>query len=382
MVHGGVLTSDALLAGRGSEHSEWHKRRMNIGFIYGPSYPPTSGGTIHGYQLVSQLHALGHTVSNWYFDHGGNPLIRHWQGRQLAGFLASIDVLYLRIEWRLSPAICTLFGNVPGRRVPVVWELNGTPYETLYNQRRGNPAAIIRQLRLLARGCATAIAVLLEIDEFGARVICFRRTHSFPNGSDEKMFRPAVRVVDSTKPLSVVWIGTSAAGWHDLDTLIATARESERRGLNIEFVIFGDPQHLPSPLPGNVVAAGIVPYTKLGEAIAGGDVGVHLFKRDPGYPPVVGSPLKVFDYMACGLAVVTNAAGQQSRLIRQWDAGTQTTGTVDDLLDALDRLERDRSDCARLGSNGRRAVETYFNWRRVAKETIEVLDGLVQDARR
>ena len=349
---------------------------MNIGFIYGPSYPPTSGGTIHGYQLVSQLHAMGHGLSNWYFDYGGNPLIKHWPGRQLAGFLASIDVLYLRIEWRLSPAICTLFGRLPRKRLPVVWELNGTPYETLYNSGGGNPAGITRKLRLLARGCDAAIAVSEEIAAFAEAELGVRRTHVIANGSDEVMFRPAVRKVDAGTPLSVVWIGTSAAGWHDLDTLFEAARECERRQLNIEFVIFGDPRNLPSPLPGNLVAGGIVPYARLGDAIGRSDVGLHLFRNDPGKPAVVGSPLKVFDYMACGLAVVTNAAGQQSRLISQWDAGIATTGTVSDLIGALCHLEGDRRYCAELGANGRRAVETYLNWHRVARETIEVLDAV------
>jgi glycosyltransferase involved in cell wall biosynthesis len=80
--------------------------------------------------------------------------------------------------------------------------------------------------------------------------------------------------------------------------------------------------------------------------------------------------------MACGLAVVTNAAGQQSRLISQWDAGIATTGTVSDLIGALCHLEGDRRYCAELGANGRRAVETYLNWHRVARETIEVLDAV------
>jgi len=376
MVHGCMLALAASLATRVGEHSESHKERMNIGFIYGPSYPPTSGGTIHGYQLASQLHALGHALSNWYFDYGGNPLIRHWQGRQLLSFLTSIDVLYLRIEWRLAPAICTLFGSIPGRRVPVVWELNGTPYETLYNKGGGNPAAVIRRLRWLARGCAVAIGVSEEIAAFAATELGVRRTRAIPNGSDDSMFRPLPRTVDGARPLSVAWIGTSAAGWHDLDTLIETARECERCGHDIEFVIYGDARNLPAPLPGNVVASGSVSYADLGTAIGRSDVGLHLFKREPGHPPVVGSPLKVFDYMACGLAVVTNAAGQQSRLVRQWNAGIETTGTVADLTGALVRLARDRRYCAELGANGRRAVESYFNWRRVARETIEVLDDV------
>jgi glycosyltransferase involved in cell wall biosynthesis len=342
---------------------------MHIGFIYGPSYPPTSGGTIHGYQLVRELHALGHRISNWYFDYGANPLIEHWQGRRLRAFLKSIDVLYLRIEWRLSPAICTLMKGIAGKRLPVVWELNGTPYETLFNEPPEDPNRIIRRLRWLSAGCDAAIAVSEEIAEFATRELHVRKTYTIPNGSDETMFRPGVRTATPGKPLAVVWVGTSAAGWHDLDALIDTARETEHRRLNIRYAVFGDPRHLRSSLPPNVVAAGVVCYEDLGRAIGVSDVGLHLFKSDPQRPQVVGSPLKVFDYMASGLAVVTNAEGQQSRLIRQWNAGVQTTGTVTDLVETLSRLERDRVHCELLGRNGRRAVETYFNWHRVARET-------------
>lgn len=354
---------------------------MRIGLMYGmTTYPPSTGGTIHGYQLVHQLAALGHEVSTCFYDHGPHPALTHWRGRQALEFLRRIDVLYLRVEWQTPSVELSLLKLLRWRRLPVVWEFNGTPDELLH-QGVGRPAidAVRRRLGRWARLCDGAVAVSDDIADDLRRTLRIAEVCVIPNGSDPATFAPGPdgHAVPGA-PLNVVWIGTSSAGWHDLPTLLAAARKMDDAGANVLFTIYGDPRALPPELPANVRVAGVVAYEHLGARLRGADVGVHLFRRDEAMPTVLGSPLKVFDYMASGLAVLTNCDGQQSDIVAGWECGARCDGTVDDLVRQIDRLERDRALCAELGRNGRRAVVRQFNWSQVGLQTEAFLQRLCQ----
>ena len=86
-----------------------------------------------------------------------------------------------------------------------------------------------------------------------------------------------------------------------------------------------------------------------------------------------GSPLKLFDYMACGLAVISQDTGQTGEVLRSTGAGIFTTGTAEDLAARIASLERNRKQCKDLGVKGREAVVTHYNWQHTAAETERVL---------
>lgn len=356
---------------------------MNIGLIYGMStYPPSSGGTVHGYQLIRNLRRLGHDISNWYLQSGDNPEVRHYRGRSVIGFVRDIDVLYLRIEWKTAAAALSALRLLKPTGLPVVWEFNGTPRELLTSpDAQQQVEAINRRLRKWARLCDCAVAVTQEVADYVRDDLGIRRVEVVPNGGDPELIAPRSAPPVPGQPLRVAWVGTSRAGWHDLDTLLAVARRMHEERRNVEFLIYGDPKHLPGPLPANVIPKGSVPYAALGPALTQADVGIHLFRNTDGLAPVYGSPLKVFDYMAAGLAIVTNCRGQQSDIAAQWQCGLQSDGSAEDLVQTLLRLEGDRALCRGYGANARRAVEQYFNWQRAAKETEQVLKSLVRQRR-
>ena len=357
---------------------------MKIGLMYGmTTYPPSTGGTIHGYQLVKQLAALGHEVVTCFYDHGPHPDLGQLRARQIGRFLRSIDVLYIRAEWQTTSVELSLLRLLRLRRLPVVWEFNGTSDELRY---QGTDAAEIvrinRRLRRWSRLCDGAVAVTQDVADYVRREVGVADVCVVPNGSDPELFGPApVKSATRDTPLEVVWIGTSTAGWHDLATLLDAARRLHADGANVVFSIYGDPRALPADLPANVRAAGVVPYAQLGAAMREADVGVHLFRHDPAMPTVLGSPLKVFDYMATGLAVITNCDGQQSDIIATWNCGLKCDGSAADLARTIAGLARDRASCDDMGRNGRRAVERQFNWARVGAQTEAFLERLCSGAR-
>ena len=314
----------------------------------------------------------------WYHGADGNPFCRHYRRRQLPQFLAKVDVLYVRVDWNLATVRRMWMKRLRLGRLPVVWELNGLPEELFYLGRSEDELRkVVEELRSYAVRVDAAIAVTEKIERFLAQDVGVRRTYCIPNGSDPKLFGPGPESSKSLGPLQIVWIGTSRSGWHDLDTLLSAAQTLAASDANVLFRIYGDPSFLPNDLPSNTRACGAVPYSEMGRTISDADVGLHLFKP-LGEIRVAGSPLKLFDYMASGLAVIAQDEGQRGAIIRQREVGLTTSGAPDDLARQISKLEQDRDLCRRFGKNGRLAVEEYYNWDRAAEETEAVLRGVLK----
>ncbi|TXL65951.1 glycosyltransferase [Zeimonas arvi] len=356
---------------------------MKIGFLYGQSVSrATSGGSVHGFQLSRRLHELGNDLCSFYVGEDFDPLVRHYRGRQIFSFLRDLGCIYLRVEWAGGPERFSPIKLLSIRKIPVVWELNGTSIELLYSGRTASTVRNVNlRLRKLAPFADAAIAVSQEIADYAASTLGLKNVHVVPNGSDPLLFRPSEsRMANGRGPLSVAWVGTTAAGWHDIDSMLQCARILAQKMSPVVIHIFGDPTHLPKGLPSNVIARGVVPYAQLGSELGKLDAGIHIFRADL-RGQVEGSPLKIFDYMASGLAVITQPEGQRRDIIHRWTAGIPTTGTPEDLARAISILESNRQWCHELGQNGRNAVVSFYNWDRAARQTNALLRSLTTDPR-
>jgi glycosyltransferase involved in cell wall biosynthesis len=332
-------------------------------------YPPNVGGSIHGYQLAKCLTTRGHHLYSWYYGDDENPFCKHFRGRELFRFLRTIDVLYIRIEWAALLRWQDPLQLLLRMRVPSVYEFNGLPDEIRYrSDSRVDIGDVAAKLCKLARRGHAAIGVTEGIRKYLDEKIGFRKNYCVPNGSDPVLFNPSTKTSKSSEALQVVWMGSTKAGWHDTDAIVEAAQILHERRINVQFRIYGDPTYLLRPMPPNLRVCGSVPYDRLGSEISDGDVGLHIF-RSLQEVSIDGSPLKVFDYMACGLATIAQGYGQSGEIIQHRNNGLITSGTPEDLADKIEILEQDRDLCMRLGQNGRRAVCSYYNWERVAKET-------------
>jgi len=348
---------------------------MNIGFLYGQrTYPPGMGGSVHGYQLAKGLTERGHRLFSWYYGQDDSPFITHFRGRQVIQFLRVVDVLYVRVGWESKGTFRHLRRLRLGR-LPVVWELNGLPQELSYiGATEDEVRAVTDRLRRTARHVDAAIGVTERVRDYLRDELGIAHAYCIPNGSDPELFTPGQRRATRDAPLRVAWVGGTKWPWHDLDSLLQAAALLAKRNANVQFTIYGSRENLSDNLPANVTCPGKVPYMELGKSLSCENVGIHLFTARKGDHPIDGSPLKVFDYMACGLAVVAQDAGQTGEVIRKWGCGLFTTGEPEDVAEKILTLERDRERCHRLGKNGRRAVEEYYNWGRAVAETEATLN--------
>jgi phosphatidylinositol alpha-1,6-mannosyltransferase len=84
---------------------------------------------------------------------------------------------------------------------------------------------------------------------------------------------------------------------------------------------------------------------------------------------VEGFGISLVEASACGVAVVAGRSGGIPEAVRDGETGVLVDAERPEAVaDALRRLLDDAALRRRLGQAGRRAVETFYNWDRVAAD--------------
>jgi glycosyltransferase involved in cell wall biosynthesis len=202
----------------------------------------------------------------------------------------------------------------------------------------------------------------------------------FPNGVDTDRFRPdadaraAARAslgIDSDRPL-VLFVGNFYE-WHDVaTTLDAFARIMDRHP-DAHFVLIGDGARRSAMesratelgISHAVQFTGLVPHEAVPGLMSAADIAVAP------YPPLKHalwlSPLKLYEYLACGIPVVASSVGQIVHVIQEGSNGILTApGDVAAMADALDRLISDPDLRGRMGRQAREDAVQRHSWDRYA----------------
>jgi glycosyltransferase involved in cell wall biosynthesis len=158
-----------------------------------------------------------------------------------------------------------------------------------------------------------------------------------------------------------------------IDTLIDAAPEVLRICPDVVFLVGGGgpmaEQWQNKIREKNLSAAfrffGVVPYEQLPVFLNSADICVAPFTKDRGET----SPLKLFDYMACGKATVCSDI-PSVRFLAKESRGILTFRPDDShaLALALITLLDDDSKVARLGDAGRKYVEAHHSWEIIANK--------------
>jgi starch synthase len=362
--------------------------------------PGRTGGSVHVLEVARGLAALGHEVHAVVHRARGAP-----DREQIDG------VHWHRIAWRpphrflrfrARPAVEALaestraevvieryynFGGegilaAAARGIPSLLEVN-SPVVDHPGSMKGflDAATGVRPLRRwrekLCREATALVSPLPDIVPAFARA----KTATVTWGANAEAFSPARRsdavrrelgVPD--RALAVVFSG-SFRPWHGVAVLEAAARELRRRD-DIFFILVGGPRRAEARgYRGRLLGA--VPYERMPELLAAADVGVAPYDTRRLRQLRLGfywSPLKVFEYMASGLPVVTIArpplddivrAGREGLHVREADPG--------DLARALETLAGDPGARARMGRSGRQRVVERYSWARHCEQLEAVL---------
>src|SRR6185437_2409566 len=185
------------------------------------------------------------------------------------------------------------------------------------------------------------------------------------------------RIVPAEGRLNVVWIGSANLGWHNFDLLKAAAKLlwDTGEGDRIAFHVIGPGMQGMRDAPPNLNYYGAEKYDQLPGWLAAMDVGLNVYH--PG-PADDSSPLKVFDYMASGLTVVSTEQPEVREIFQQlgqtelWVPSNEP----EQLADVLRKLAADPEYRRRQGPAGRQLVLDRYNWRKAVTDTFAELEKL------
>lgn len=237
--------------------------------------------------------------------------------------------------------------------------------------------------RVAERAFGAAAALLAVSDEVAAYLRRYPNTggrvHVVPNGVNPERFPAGLAPARPKEPgtFTVGFLGTLKA-WHGLSVLAEALELLRRRVPEARLLIVGDgPER--ERLEADLAGRGLLGVTRFTGSIAPADVPGLLACMDAAvapYPRLANfyfSPLKVYEYMAAGLAVVVSDIGQAAAVVRHEEDGLRCPpGDARALAAALERLAREPALRARLGRAARAKVHRAHTWRAVARRILEL----------
>ena len=189
------------------------------------------------------------------------------------------------------------------------------------------------------------------------------------NGADAQKTRAGFR-----KPLKAVYGGIFAF-WEDVDSYLDLAATDSKH----EFVLAGGgplTQRVEKRISGENIRVdyrGQLAREKMFELFAKTQVG--LAPSADALARRVACPIKVFDYLSCGLPVVTPAFGEWAEIVEAAECGVVTkksdAGEFKAALDALGEEKRWR----KASKNALELIKREFNWGRVLEPLQEMIES-------
>jgi len=212
-----------------------------------------------------------------------------------------------------------------------------------------------------------------------------------PNGANTSLFKPMDKIVCRRRlGLKEVhfYLGDvgSVRSWVGLDTLIEALSMVKGKGYDkIRCILVGDGGSIWSlkeivkrhNLEKEVIFTGGIGEVALVLFINSFDLCLEPFKRERNLK--IGlSPLKLYEYLACGRAVIASRLEGISEVIDDGKCGYLFEPDVaEDLASRIIESYRERDKLIELGDNGRTLVEKRFSWEETARRVEGVLrEGL------
>ncbi|WP_432562354.1 glycosyltransferase family 4 protein [Kineococcus sp. SYSU DK003] len=263
--------------------------------------------------------------------------------------------------------------------VPAVLEVNAPlPLEQAAHRGLHDVAGADERTRRAFAAAGRVVAVSSPVAHWVRRVEPAADVVVVPNGVDTTRFAPVPRPVDGVVRLAFVG---AFRPWHGVDLLVeAAGRLTGLPGPDVELLLVGDGPGRPAALQRaaelgiRCTAPGTVDPAEVPAFLARADVAVAPYPAAGGY----FSPLKVAEYLACGVATVAAAVGD---LAVTYADGREfllvPPGDVEALTAALQLLRTDPDLRGDLAVAGRRAVAARGTWRHVVARSVEGLGAPV-----
>lgn len=388
---------------------------MTIYYIFNEYLTEGLGGLGHVWEVAERLHKSGHNVILFA------PRVGHYRrstpvrvvyvptidSRILRSLVFNITsffyiflfsfkhpphVLYVReIFLSLTPLILSII-----LRKPLITEVNGDSIAELrYIQFAPFLTWLVKQIQYINSRYSTALVCVTE----GLKQMLIKRyavpserIHVIPNGTNIQLFRAMDQRtcqqelhLDSRRYF-VGFIGTFFPH-QGLDTLITCAPNVIESVPNVLFLLVGDGR-IRSRLEAHIDEKGVSTYFLLTGSVAPEKVVRYINAMDICVAPFtkarneeIGlSPLKVYDYLACGKPVIASDIKGVGDLILHNNLGIAVPpDNPVELANAIKTLLLDDNLRASYSENGRKLVVEKYNWELTVKRILSICSNVVTE---
>jgi len=116
-----------------------------------------------------------------------------------------------------------------------------------------------------------------------------------------------------------------------------------------------------SGIGGQVSFKGKIPFAQYQQHIAQSRLGMVLY--GPSINNSMGVPNRLYEFMAHGIPIIASDYPEVAKVVRDAECGLLVdTSSTRLLADAMEYLLTHPVEAARMGANGRRAIEEKYNW--------------------
>jgi glycosyltransferase involved in cell wall biosynthesis len=285
-------------------------------------------------------------------------------------------------------------------RIPLVLEVNAD----LLEQRKfkGIPERGLRRLFAVCatRMCFDAAAKIIcisaglkehlntnwKIDESKLTVLpCAADVETFKPNHNSETVRKSLGL--TTEPV-VMWVG-GFYPWHDLSLLLESFTAILERRPDARLVLVGDGHTRPSVermvqkngLRRAVIFTGEISHTSVPDMLSIADVAVVPSAPVPASRGGTGTPLKLFEYMAAGKAIVATASNETTPVIQDGHNGMLVeAGDVNRFAEAVLTLLNDPVERVRLGQNARQQAIELYSWEQYTRRLEDIYFNILVKA--
>ena len=361
----------------------WHDTR----------FKSKAGGPMKVYELTQNLTKLGHLVYLFIPKIGypeqqttahvfpvpfiDLPVLRFISFQVLA-FLWAIrvalrkdypDIIYVRIMWSFIPMI---LGKLLS--VPVLLEINDSPhraYATIKNSFKRTVVHLIDKISFYLSDHILPVTQKIAENMHTLEGIPWRKLTVLPSGTNIDLFHPmdkrqcCLKLGFDESLTYIGFIGTFFR-YQGIDTLIDATPSIIQKYLQLRFLILGDgPMKdtwqimlTENDLESYFIFPGFIPYELVPLYCAVMDICVAPYHRSAGD----SSPVKIFDYLACGKPVVATDVGETSDFFA--NSGAVMIVSPEDpaaLAQGLNSLLENETLRAEMGKKGRSFVARRYS---------------------
>jgi glycosyltransferase involved in cell wall biosynthesis len=298
------------------------------------------------------------------------------------------DIIYNRKErFDIAPPLWSrMFG------VPYVVEVNGMLLEEL--EMAGYPSWLLKifhiaeiiNYKLAARVVCVSAKIAdnlvknLKLDKNAVKAVA--------NGADTDFYRPLDKKKCRQKiglEIDCFYVGFlgSFNVWQDLATLVKAAALVKKKGLPVRFILAGsgEQEHKLKKmakelsLTGEVLFPGWIEHEKTPFYLNSFDI--CYVSRSAFEPEFEFSPLKLYEYLACGRPVIASRTPGIKEVVQEGDCGfIFESGNVDDLAQKITQSFHAKETLEARGMPGRRLVQEKYSWKNTAININSIFDEI------